>query len=253
MSSRRLLLLLLTLAVVLGLPGHAAAGSDDDGDNAAVAINTKDGSSLFEFAFSLTKVTGDVVDNENAAVAYASCENCRTTAIAIQIVLVVGSPSTVTPKNYAVSVNENCSLCQTFATAFQFVIGVEDASVGLTRQGERELRQILREFKALKREEYTLEEFHAKTQALGARLRTVLKTQLVSKRHRSDDDDDGARLDSERQSEETEQPAPPPAPPAEETTQTTTDPTTTTTTEPATTETQPTTTETTPPETTTTP
>ncbi|MDX6396673.1 MAG: putative peptide zinc metalloprotease protein [Gaiellaceae bacterium] len=251
MSSRRLLLLLLTLAVVLGLPGHAAAGSDD-GDNAAVAINTKDGSSLFEFAFSLTKVTGDVVDNENAAVAYASCENCRTTAIAIQIVLIVGSPSTVTPKNYAVSVNENCSLCQTFATAFQFVIGVEDASVGLTRQGERELRQILREFKALKREEYTLEEFHAKTQALGARLRTVLKTQLVSKRHRSDDDD-GARLDSERQSDETEQPAPPPAPPAEETTQTTTDPTTTTMTEPATTETQPTTTETTPPETTTTP
>jgi putative peptide zinc metalloprotease protein len=254
MSSRRLLLLLLTLAVALGLPGHGAAGSSKDGDNAAVAINEEDGSSLFKFAFSLTKVTGDVVDNENAAVAYASCENCRTTAIAIQIVLVVGSPSTVTPKNYAISLNENCTLCQTFATAFQFVIGVEDASVGLTRQGERELRQIIREFKGLKREQYTLEEFHAKTQALGDRLRTVLKTQLVSKRHRGrdDDDDDDHGDESFESDEQAEQQAPPPAPAETTTDDTTTEPTTTTT-EPTTTETEPTTTETTPPETTTTP
>jgi putative peptide zinc metalloprotease protein len=253
MRSGRLLLLLLTLACALGLPGNAAAGS---GDNAAVAINTKDGSSLFKFAFSLKKVAGDVVDNENAAVAYASCESCKTTAIAIQIVLVVGSPSTVTPQNFAISINENCTLCQTFATAFQFVIGVEDASVTFTKEGKRELKLILREFRDLKWEDYTLAEFHARTQALAQRLRTVLRTQLVSKHDDSEEDEEDSGEDEsldESDEEHADQPAPPTAP-AETTTGTTTEPTPeTTTTEPMTTETEPTTTETTPPETTTTP
>jgi putative peptide zinc metalloprotease protein len=256
LRSGRLLLLLLTLAFALGLPGNAAASA---GDNAAVAINTKDGSSLFKFAFSLKKVAGDVVDNENAAVAYASCESCKTTAIAIQIVLVVGSPTTVTPQNYAISINENCTLCQTFATAFQFVIGVEDASVTFTKEGKRELKRILREFRDLKREDYTLAEFHARTQALGQRLRTVLQTQLVSK-HDEEEEEEEEEEDSgedenldESDEEHTDQPAPPTAP-AETTTGTTTEtPPATTMTEPTTTETEPTTTETTPPETTTTP
>lgn len=249
----RRLLLLLSLLVALAAPGQARADSHDSGgDNAAVAINTKDGSSLFKFAFSLKKVLGEVVDNQNAAVAYASCEQCQTTAIAIQIVLVSGSPDTVVPENYAISINENCTLCQTYSAAFQFVIGVEDPSVGLTKEGKRELKQILREFKALKNEQYTLEEFHAKTQALAQRLRTVLKTQLVSKRDQSGDEDD-EELDEE-EVEEDERPAPPQAP-ADETTSgdTTTTGSTTTETTPTTTETTETApTETTPPPTTTT-
>jgi putative peptide zinc metalloprotease protein len=207
---RQLIILLALLALLLGLPGVAQAGGDDDGgqsgDNAAIAINTKDGSSLFKFAFSLKKVLGDVVDNENAAVAYSSCESCKTTAIAIQIVFVVGSPSTVTPTNVALAVNENCTACQSFATAFQFVVGVSDASVGFTKQGKTELKAILAEFKGLKREDYTLEEFHARTQALAERLRTLLRTQLVS--HADDDDEDDESSDVE----EEERPAPPPAP-----------------------------------------
>jgi hypothetical protein len=238
---RRLhLLLALLLALALGAPGIARA--DDDGsprkdDNIVQAINTKSGSSLFKFAFSLRKVTGNVVDNTNAAIAYSSCENCRTTAIAIQIVLVVGSPDTVTPTNAAIAINENCTLCQSFATAFQFVIGVKDESVELTREGKRELRKILREFRALKHHNLTLEEFHARTTALGDRLRQVLKTQLVSRRDHRDDDDVGDEQDQEKR------PAPPPDP-------ATTDPATTSTDEAATTETgttESTTTETTPP------
>jgi putative peptide zinc metalloprotease protein len=251
MTMRRLALLLAALALGLGAPGAAHAGGDGrSGDNSAVAINTKDGSSLFKFSFSLKKVLGEIVDNQNAAVAYASCEQCRTTAIAIQIVLVVGSPSTVTPENYAVSVNENCTLCETFSAALQFVVGVDDPSVGLTKQGQRELKEILKEFRALKHQQYTLAEFDAKVRALGDRLRTVLKTQLVSRREHGVEDDDDDDLD---ESEQDERPAPPQAPPAETTTGTTTDPGTTGT-EPATTETAPgttvTTTETLPTETT---
>jgi putative peptide zinc metalloprotease protein len=248
--TRRLALLLAALAFVLGAPGQAAA-EDAGGDNSAVAINTKDDSSLFKFAFSIKKVLGEVVDNQNAAVAYASCERCQTTAIAIQIVLVSGSPSTVVPENYAISINENCTLCNTFSAAFQFVIGVEDPSVGLTVEGKRELRAILREFKALKDEQYTLEEFNAKVQALGQRLRTVLKTQLVSRR--ADPNADEAHDVDTEEDETTERPAPP-QPPAETTTESgTTAPVTTegeSTSTPTTTESVPT--ETTPPETTTT-
>lgn len=236
----RRLLLLLALLLALVAPGSAAA---QGGDTTAIAINTKDNSSLFKFAFAIKKVTGEVVDNTNAAIAYASCENCRTTAISIQIVLVSSRPGTVVPENFAISINENCTLCQTFSTAFQFVIGVEDPSVGLTKAGKHELREILREFKALKRDDYTLEEFHARTQALGQRLRTVFRTELQSRRSGDEDEEED---DVEDETEEEEQPAPAP-PPAETTTEgeTTAPP-------PATTETTPTTTETTPTEPTTT-
>ncbi|MDX6438542.1 MAG: putative peptide zinc metalloprotease protein [Gaiellaceae bacterium] len=246
MIKRLHLLLALVLALALGGPGIARAddiGSPRKDDNIVQAINTKSGSSLFKFAFSLRKVTGKVVDNTNAAIAYSSCENCRTTAIAIQIVLVVGSPDTVTPTNAAIAINENCTLCQSFATAFQFVIGVKDESVELTREGKRELRQILREFRALKHHNLTLEEFHARTTALGDRIRQVLKTQLVSRRdHRDDEEDVRDEQDQEQR----------PAPPTDPAATTSTDEPTTT--EPATTEpatTASTTTETTPPPTTT--
>ena len=223
----RRLFVLVGLLLALLVPSQAAAAG---GDNTAVAINVKDGSSLFKFAFSLKKVTGDVVDNSNAAVAYASCERCRTTAIAIQIVLVSGSPTTVVPENLAISINDQCTLCQTFATAFQFVIGVEDPSVGLTPEGKRQLRAILRDFKALKNQEYTLEEFHARTQALGQRLRTLLQTELRSRRPAEPDEDE-----EETETEEDEQPEPVVPPPATTTEgQTTAPPATTETTPPPT-------------------
>lgn len=205
----RLALLLALLSLALWAPGLAQADDGGSGgkDNAAVAINTKDGSSLFKFAFSIRTVLGGVVDNENAAVAYASCESCRTTAIAIQIVFVVGSPSTVTPKNYAIALNEKCTLCQTFASAYQFVIGVPSADVGFTKAGKKELKEILKEFKALKKEDYTAEEFKAKTDALAARLRAVLKNELVT---HAKDENDGEPAPGDETDQE-ERPAPPPA------------------------------------------
>jgi putative peptide zinc metalloprotease protein len=130
---RRLTTLLLAAFVAVGLaaakPGTAHAGDRcgdldvNPGANCAVAVNTTDGASIFKLAFAIRHVAGDVVDQQNVAVAYSSCTDCRTVAIAIEIVLVDGSPSTVTPENVAVSLNENCSLCTSFAAAYQFVVG----------------------------------------------------------------------------------------------------------------------------------
>ena len=44
------------------------------GDNTAVAVNTRDGSSVYRFSFKILRVSGDVVDNGNAAVAAASTD-----------------------------------------------------------------------------------------------------------------------------------------------------------------------------------
>lgn len=255
--TRRLLLLLALLGLMIGAPASAWADDDtettDRSDNIVQAINTKNGSSLFKFSYSLRKVTGEIVDNANAAVAYSSCEACRTTAIAIQIVLVVGSPSTVTPENVAIAINEKCTACQSFAYAFQFVVGVADESVGLTKSGQRQLDKILREFRALKRENYTDAEFTARTNALGDRLRAVLNTELKP-RGGDDEDEDGNNDDNQRT--ETDRPAPPEEPvtttSTDDSTTATETATTGTTTEsttetepPATTATAPTTTETT--------
>jgi putative peptide zinc metalloprotease protein len=192
---RRLTLLLLTLLVALALAQPALAGDDDgddgrSGDNSAVAVNKRDGASLFKLAFSIRRVAGDIVDNENLAYAYSECERCKTTAIAIQIVLVTGNPSTVTPKNVAVAVNYQCTLCETFATAYQFVVST-GGPVKFTRDGYRELWQIRRELRALRREDLSPAELDARVDALMDRVRVVLDTELVPIRDDDDDDDEG--------------------------------------------------------------
>ena len=47
-------------------------------DNTAVAINTKNNSTLIKISFKITRVSGDVVAPTNIAFAYASCTACET-------------------------------------------------------------------------------------------------------------------------------------------------------------------------------
>lgn len=225
--------LALAAAVAAFLPAPAWADEGGGGDNAAIAVNTKDGASVFRFAFKIRRVAGEIVDNTNAAVAYASCDSCQTTAIAIQIVLVMDAPDVVAPQNLALAINQQCTLCETFASATQFVLTTSGA-VRFTAEGNRELAEIKRLIRALKREELTAAELKARLDPLIQRIRTVIETQLVPAGKPRDD------------GEEEEERAPPPT-----TTGTTTEPTTaettpTTPTTPTTTATEPTTTETAP-------
>lgn len=91
---RLLAAVLAALALAVAAPAASLAddgdgdGSGRGGDNLAQAVNEEDGSSVFDFAFSIRRVAGEVVDEQNLAVAYASCVECQTVAIALQIVLV---------------------------------------------------------------------------------------------------------------------------------------------------------------------
>jgi putative peptide zinc metalloprotease protein len=189
--TRRLLTLLAALAAAcaLGSPALADDGGAQPGDNVVIAQNTTDGSSLFKLAFDIRRIAGDVVDQTNAAVAYSSCVDCKTTAIAIQILLVEGSPSTYTPANAAVAINENCSSCQTFAAAYQFVVQT-NGPVRFTKQGWRQIHLIRKGLKELEDGNLSPAELDARLKELMGRLDTVLRTQLVPADQEGDEEHD---------------------------------------------------------------
>lgn len=174
MKLKSALVALLASVMLFGAPAAALAQ-----DNTAVAINTKDGTDIFRFAFNVTRVAGDVVDQGNAAVAYASCESCTTVALAIQIVLVMSDPEVVTPTNLAIAINDQCTLCETFAGAYQFVLGT-GGPVRFTADGNKALADLRTALRDLLQSEPTLEELIAELDPLMDNLGTILNEELVA-------------------------------------------------------------------------
>jgi putative peptide zinc metalloprotease protein len=235
---RRLTTILAALALALGLAVGAPASAH--ADNSAIAVNTKDGSSVFKFAFAIRRVMGDVVDETNSAVSYASCTDCSTTAIAIEIVLVDGSPSTFTPTNQAIAINYQCNLCNTFAAAYQFVIQ-GTGPMHFTHDALTTMAQIRKQIRELQDRSLSPFDLQAALDPLIAQLKDVLATGLVSGPP-PDDENDGQDASSSGE--------PPPAPPGSQSA-TTTSPGATATVPPGTTTGAETTTTTEPPPTTT--
>lgn len=161
------------LAVIL--LGSATAAAQD---SVAVAVNTRDGASLFRLAFHITRVMGDVVDQGNAAVAASSCSECQTVALAFQVVLVMGDAETITPTNLAIAYNQDCLSCTTYASATQLVLGT-DGVVRFTPEGNRRLAELRQRLNRLRPEELTIEQLNAEVEAVQAELRDILATELL--------------------------------------------------------------------------
>lgn len=171
----------LATVVALALLGALApaAPAAAQGDTTAVAINTKDGFDLFRLAFQVRRATQDTVDTGNGAVAYASCTDCQTVALAIQVVLISGyDSSTVAPENLAIAINQDCVLCDTLASAYQFVLTAE-GNLRFTAEGSQRLAEIRRALLELKKGDLSIEEIQAKVDALMDDLADVLSTELV--------------------------------------------------------------------------
>lgn len=209
-------LVLVFLVALLGLGAPATARADD---NAAVAINTKDGSSIFKFAFSIRKVASGVVDQTNAAVAYSSCTDCQTVAVAIEIVLVTGDPSVVTPTNVAIAINDQCTLCISVADAYQWVLGT-GGNVHFSDHGMQEIRRIVGEIRDLGKSGLSAAEIQARLEELVKQLAQVIVDDLVASGQSGEQNGNGTAT--------TTQPAEPP--PQSSTPSTTTAPATTSTT-----------------------
>lgn len=170
------------LAVLLSFSIAASPALAADGDNAAVAINTKDGSSVFRFAFDIHRTMNEVIDETNIAIAYSSCEGCQTVAIAIQIVLVSSQPDSIVPENVAISINEECISCETIASAYQFVIG-RGGPIKLDKEGRKQIKEIRKAFYDLAKEvekgDLTIAEIAARVTPLIDRIKAVLRDHVV--------------------------------------------------------------------------
>lgn len=169
-------LLVLALALSPAAPALAA------GDNAAIAINNEDGSSLFRFAFDVHRTMNSVIDETNIAVAYASCEGCQTVAVAIQIVLVSSNPDSVVPENVAISINEECVSCETMASAYQFVVGT-GGKTKLDKEGRKQIKAIRKAFYDLAKDAeaggLTNAQIEARLIPLVDQIKRVLATNVV--------------------------------------------------------------------------
>lgn len=201
---RRLLTILLAITMTFAVAGYARADDNNgnggkSGDNLAYAVNTTNGATVVKTAFAIRHVMNGIVDQANGAIAYASCTDCTTVAIAIEIVLVESTPKVVTPQNAAVAVNELCSLCVTVANALQFVVGT-DGPVRFDEQGKEALDQIRDDLEQIKEDlkdgKLTLEQLNAKVEEIRLRIREVLAKHLVPAKGRDHGEGDHVHEDN---------------------------------------------------------
>jgi putative peptide zinc metalloprotease protein len=174
--TRRLFTYLSVIATAFALAGGPAAHA---GDSTAVAINTKDDSSIVKIVFDIERIVqGHDVDSGNAAAAVASCSSCETVAIAIQIVLASGNPVVVVPQNLAIAMNIDCNLCQTLAEAYQFV-NVTPEPLMFTKDGQRRIKEIQKELHDLEKSGLPIDQIHTRVGELTTEIQQIMKTELV--------------------------------------------------------------------------
>ena len=106
-------------------PFDRPAAPADDG-NQSLAVNTTDGSVVYDVAFALVWADdGDTVDTKNEAYAFASCADCAAVAVGFQVVLIVGQTDVIVPENLSAAANYNCLRCLTYALASQLVLTLD--------------------------------------------------------------------------------------------------------------------------------
>ena len=177
---KRLNLLLLAFLVSGAMVAPSASAQTPQGDNVAAEINTKDNSNVFDLSFNIRRVMAGAVDIDNAAVAVGNCSDCRTIAVAIQIVLIFSDPDVVTTDNLALALNVECTSCETMALAYQYVL-TTDGPVHFTGEGNRAIQDILKQIAEIgSNEELALEEIDAQIGALVDQLYGVVDTELVA-------------------------------------------------------------------------
>jgi putative peptide zinc metalloprotease protein len=116
------------------------------GDNQALAVNTADGTVVYDVAFALVWEDGSgTVDNTNEAYALASCRGCAAVAVAFQVVLVTGQADVAVPQNVSVAVTSGCVGCLTYALAVQLFVTLDGP---LSAEAKHEVEQLWSEIAA---------------------------------------------------------------------------------------------------------
>ena len=150
-----------------------------EGDNQALAVTTRDGSVAYDVSFSLVWADGsDDVLNRNEAFAAASCRNCRSVAVAFQVVLMVGSVDVVVPENLSTAANYACVECVTYALATQLVVTVPGPLSDAATQQLAAIWADLQEFGA-QIEGVPLSELRTRLNGFEARILDVVRPEVT--------------------------------------------------------------------------
>jgi hypothetical protein len=164
------------------VPVAAHAGDD----NAAIAINTKDGKTIWRISMKVTRTNETVVNNVNIAFAYSSCTDCSTYAIAFDVLIDGNNPNVVTSENQAWAINYECTNCTTYADATQFNV-TGPTPMKFTAQGRQELAGIRRDLNALRHGDFDClwpvkgctNPLVPQVEALAERLNSVVANEVV--------------------------------------------------------------------------
>lgn len=125
--------------------------SETTGDrsrNLVRLVNKVDGRFRFKGRIQLNHIPGSTASPENLAYSYASCTDCQTMTVALQINLISKTATTITPQNAAVALNYKCTRCDTYAIAYQYNLQVDDPNQTpdnvdrLVKQMDKELNAI---------------------------------------------------------------------------------------------------------------
>lgn len=175
---RKLVAVLLAIVVGFGVQPAFAHGEGGGADHVVMVLNYSDGMARSLSGVAVSPTASEVVDNENLALARSSCSDCRTVAIAAQVVLITRDSSVVQPENVALAVNEDCLRCETAALAYQYVV-TTGGPVYLTAEGEQEVSRIRAELADLAASELAFPALEAQADGLYEQLRSVIDEELV--------------------------------------------------------------------------
>lgn len=136
----------LSLALACGLIVAPPAMADDSGggggaSNIVIVQNHDVGAWRTRARGTVAHDAGPDAGNPNIAYAYAQCQDCRTVAVAVEVVLLAGPVQNFHPTNAAVAVNDQCVRCQTFAYARQVFLA-PDHEVVLSDQARQQVDQL---------------------------------------------------------------------------------------------------------------
>lgn len=156
----------------------AASSPGASTDNAAVAVNSTDGRTVYAIRLKIVQTGADTVDASNAAVAAASCNDCQTVAISLEGVLVYGTPSTYDPTNIALALNSDCTNCKTLASAYQDIVQ-NDTRVRISGTGRQEIADIRRDLDSLRTSGLDIVAVQQRVNDDAGRFLDVLRTQVI--------------------------------------------------------------------------
>jgi Fe-S cluster biogenesis protein NfuA len=138
-------LLAVTLAAAASASGETTIPQGGGANNVVLAQTTADGSLLVRANTQVSQAGGNTVTSSNIATAQATgCSGCDSTAVAVQVVFVTGSPQYFAPSNAAVAVNGGCTGCGSFAYAWQYLVQT-GAPVALTPDARQQVQTLKQE------------------------------------------------------------------------------------------------------------